>query len=275
MIDGDPAYDRYVGEHYGHPGLTAAIISALRAAGKDPDALTTEDLAPVDQFHTRGRPATLDLARRAGIASGMRVLDVGGGLGGPARTLAAEFGCRVTVVDLTEEFCRVGALLTERTRLADRVEFRHGDALRLPVKNGEFDVVWTQHSSMNVADKAGLSRELFRALRPGGRLAMHEILAGPEAPVHFPVPWASEPSLSHLETPAAARARLTAAGFTETAWTDRSAESIAWFRERLGQPPAVLGLHLVLGPDAPAMLRNILRNLDERRVVVAEAVFHR
>ncbi|HEX5814332.1 MAG TPA: methyltransferase domain-containing protein [Methylomirabilota bacterium] len=266
---------RAVGAHYGRGGLEARLLEALREAGKDPERLAPVDLAPVDQFHIGGRDATLALARRAALERGARVLDVGGGLGGPARTLAAELGCRVTVVDLTEEFCRVGALLTERTGLADRVEFRHGDALRLPVKNGEFDVVWTQHSSMNIADKAGLSRELFRALRPGGRLAMHEILAGPEAPVHFPVPWASEPSLSHLETPVAGRARLTAAGFTEAAWTDRSAEAIAWFRERLSQPPAVLGLHLLLGPDAPAMLRNILRNLDERRVVVAEAVFHR
>jgi sarcosine/dimethylglycine N-methyltransferase len=264
-----------VSAHYGRGGLEARVLTALRELGKDQGRVAPADLAPLDQFHIRGREATLELARLAALKAGAHVLDVGGGIGGPARTLAADFGCRVTVVDLTEEFCRVGALLTERTGLTGRVDFRHGDALALPVKDGEFDVVWTQHSSMNIPDKPRLSREVFRALRPGGRLAIHEIFAGPEAPIHFPVPWASEPGLSHLETPEAARARLAAAGFVEGAWRDVTAEAAAWFRERLSQPPGALGLHLVLGEGAPAMLRNVLRNLEERRVVVAEGTFDR
>jgi ubiquinone/menaquinone biosynthesis C-methylase UbiE len=266
---------RAVNAHYGRGGLEDRVLTALRAIGRDQERIAPADLAPVDQFHIRGRDATLELARLAALPPGARVLDVGGGLGGPARTLAADFGCRVTVVDLTEEFCRVGALLTARAALADRVEFRHGDALALPVKDGEFDVVWTQHSGMNIADKAGLARELRRALRRGGRLAIHEIFAGPISPVHFPVPWAGEPALSHLETPEAARARLAAAGFTEKAWREVTPEAIAWFRERLSQPPGALGLHLLLGEQAPAMFRNILRNLEEHRIVVAQGVFDR
>jgi SAM-dependent methyltransferase len=266
---------RALNAHYGRGDLEDRILAALRQLGKDPARLAHTDLAPVDQFHIRGRDATLELARLAAIERGERVLDVGGGLGGPARTLAADLGCHVTVVDITEEFCRVGARLTERAGLTGRVEFRHGDALSLPVKNGEFDVVWTQHSSMNIADKTGLSREIARALRPGGRLAMHEVFAGAVSPIHFPVPWASAPALSHLETPDAARARLAAAGLTGTAWQDVSVPSIAWFRERLSQPPAPLGLHLLLGAEAPAMFRNILRNLEEGRAIVAEGVFHR
>src|SRR5918997_5681115 len=107
--------DRCVGAHYGRGDLATRILEALRAAGKDPDDLAIEDLTPIDQLHARGRGATLALARLAGITPGMRVLDVGGGLGGPARTLASEFGCAVEVLDITEEFCRAGAMLTART----------------------------------------------------------------------------------------------------------------------------------------------------------------
>ena len=172
--------------------------SLLRANGKDPAALTIEDLAPIDQLHARGSEATLELARLAGITAGMRVLDVGGGLGGPARTLASAFGCSVEVLDLTEEFCRAGEMLTARTGLADLVCFRQGNALKMPYPGAGFDVAWTQHSSMNIADKERLYAEIQRVLRPGGRLALHEILAGPVSPIHFPVPWARDPDLSHL-----------------------------------------------------------------------------
>ncbi len=145
--------DRSVSEHYGHGDLAAKILEALRAASKDPDALTTEDLAPVDQLHARGREATLEFAHLAGITARMRVLDVGGGLGGPARTLASEFGCAVEVLDLTEEFCRTGTTLTTHRGLGDLVSFRHGSALEIPYPDDAgFDVAWTQHSSMNIAD---------------------------------------------------------------------------------------------------------------------------
>ncbi len=144
--------DKLVDEHYGRSDLAAKILEALRAAGKDPDALAIEDLTPVDQLHARGRGATLELARLAGITSGMRVLDVGGGLGGPARTLASEFGCAVEVLDLTEEFCRAGEVLTARTGLDDRVSFRHGNALEMPYPDAGFDAAWLQHSSMNIPD---------------------------------------------------------------------------------------------------------------------------
>src|SRR3712207_2695909 len=224
LMEGAPTYDRNVGEHYGRGDLTAAIISALRAAGKDLDALDVEDLAPVDQFHVRGREATLDLARLAGIAAGLRVLDVGGGLGGPARTLASEFGCTVEVLDLTEEFCRAGEMLTALTGLSDLVSFRHGSALDMPYPDASFDVAWTQHSSMNIADKVRLYAQIQRILRPGGRLAMHEILAGPVSPIHLPVPWARDPALSHLRPPAQTRALLRETGFRELAWIDETAQ---------------------------------------------------
>jgi SAM-dependent methyltransferase len=264
--------------HYGGADLGEAILRGLRALGKDPEAPTVEDLAAVDQFHSMGRAATIELARLAAVAPGAEVLDVGGGLGGAARVLARELGCRVTVLDYTEAFCRVGADLTRRTGLERLVAFRHGSALAMPFPDHRFDVVWSQHSSMNVEDKPRLCAEVRRVLRPGGRLALHEIMAGPHQPIHFPVPWARDRGLSFLATPAEVRRLLAAQGLVELEWRDRSAPSREWFRERIAagrgataSPP--LGVHLMLGPDAGRAIGNLLRNLDEERVVVIMAVF--
>src|SRR3712207_3491777 len=153
-------YEQPVNEHYGSGDLAAKILEALRVAGKDASPLAIEDLAPIDQLHARGRVATLELARLAGITPRMRVLDVGGGMGGPARTLAGELGCAVEVLDLTERFCRAGEVLTAMTGLADLVSFRHGSALEMPYPDATFDVAWMQHSSMNVADKERKSTRL-------------------------------------------------------------------------------------------------------------------
>jgi MPBQ/MSBQ methyltransferase len=276
---GTNADESSVSEHYGSADPGARILAALRAAGKDPDALTPEDLAPVDQFHGRGREATLDLARSAGVKPGMRVLDVGGGLGGPARTLASEFGCTVEVLDLTEEFCRTGETLTTLTGLSDLVSFRHGSALEMPYPDANFDLAWTQHSSMNVADKKRLFAEIRRVLRPGGRLALHEILAGPASLVHFPVPWAREPGISHLQPPEKVRSLITTTGFTELVWIDETASATEWFRQRspttAPESTPHLGLHLLLGPDFDRMFRNQVRNLEEQRISIVKAVFER
>ena len=277
------AHDDYrlVGEHYARDDLAAAILTALREAGKDPNSITAQDLAPVDQLHTRGKDATLELARLAGITLKMQVLDVGGGLGGPARTLATEIGCSVEVLDVTEEFCRAGDILTTRTGLGDLVSFRHASALDVPHPDASFDAVWMQHSSMNIADKERLYAEIHRVLRPGGHLALHEIMAGPVAPIHFPVPWARGPEISFLRPPEEVRALIANVGFEESAWIDETTSAIRWFRERLAAADAAsgelppLGLHLVLGTNLGQMFRNLARNLQENRVVVVQGVFER
>lgn len=274
--------DEAVAAHYGRQGgdLGDAILAALRACGKDADAIDPDDLAPVDQFHLGGKGATRELMQRAGLAREMRVLDVGGGLGGPARTLASEAGCRVTVLDLTAEYCQAGALLTERTGLADRVTFRHGSALDLPFADGSFDAVWTQHSSMNVAAKERLYAEIYRVLRVGGRLALHEVMAGAAGdPVRFPVPWASDPAISFLVTADEARALLARAGFTELVWDDVSSEAVSWWRSQAAAmataAPSPLGIHLLLGADAGHMTRNLMRNLEEGRIAVVRGVLEK
>jgi len=275
-------YTKSVNEHYGLQDLGTAFIEALRAEGKDPDKLSYQDLTEADHFHSRGKEATLKLARMADLRSGQSVLDVGGGIGGPARVLAAEFDCVVTVLDLTEEYCRVGEMLTARTGLSDKVTFKVGNALDMPFPDASFDVVWTQHSSMNMVDKESLYSEAHRTLRPGGRLAIHEIMAGPEQPIHFPVPWASAQEISFLRPAAEMRALIAAAGFKEVAWTDVTQNTQEWIQQRFAAAaaagpsgPSPLGTQILLGEKFGVAMKNISDNLAEGRVVVIEAVFDR
>src|SRR5438445_12104228 len=213
--------------YWGRPDLERTILDARAAGGKDAGKLTIDGLAPADQFHSGGKSSTVRLARLAGLKPGMRVLDVGGGLGGPARTLAAEFGCQVTVVDPTESYVRTGEALTARVRLADRVSHRVGDALTLNTGGSMFDIVWTQNSGMNIGDKERLYAGFARVLRPGGLLAFQEPMAGPVQPPIFPVMWA----------PDAMRAVMEATGFRVSAWDDVTAElDRAEHRRRRSRP---------------------------------------
>ena len=262
--------------HYRRSDLGNAILAALEKAGKDLNNLTPEDLAPIDEFHIRGRAATLELARAASLDSSKRVLDVGSGIGGTSRCLAREFGCRVIGVDLTEEYCRAAAVLTERIGLTELVDYRQGDATNLPFSDAAFDVVWTEHVAMNIPDKARLYREMHRVLKPGGTLAIYDILAGPSGPVLFPVPWARTPETSFLVTPDEMRDLLNEAGFTVTNWSDTTDAARAWFvsladKIRKEGFPA-LGFHLLLGPDFQAMAQNQRRNLEEGRIVLAQVI---
>lgn len=262
--------------HYTRTDLGNAILAALEKAGRDTHRLSPEDLAPVDEFHIRGRAATLELARAVGLDSKKRVLDVGSGIGGTSRCLAKEFGCRVTGIDLTDEYCRTAAMLSAKIGLADLVEYRQGDATNLPFDDASFDVVWTEHVAMNIPDKPRLYREMHRVLKPGGTLAIYDILAGPTGPVLFPVPWARTPDTSFLVQPDELRKLLEGAGFNVSDWSDTTDAARAWFvslAEKIrkeGLPP--LGFHVLLGPDFQAMAQNQRRNLEEGRIVLAQVV---
>jgi ubiquinone/menaquinone biosynthesis C-methylase UbiE len=199
-------------QHYARSDLGTAILAALSEAGKDVNHLKPEDLAPVDEFHIRGRQATLELARTVGLDTTKQVLDVGSGVGGPSRCIAREFGCRVIGIDLTDEYCRVAMMLAERVALSHLVSYRQGDALNLPFPDETFDVAWTQHVAMNIPDKATMYREVHRVLKPGGVMAIYDILAGPAGQVLFPVPWARLPETSFLVTPDQLRQLLEESG---------------------------------------------------------------
>ena len=255
--------------YWSRDGLGEAILGALKALGKDLDALRVDDLAPLDQFHGGGKPATVRLARMAGLEPGTRVLDVGGGLGGPARTLAAEFDCRVTGVDLTESYVRAAEMLTARLGLADRVSHRVGDALALPFDDGAFDVVWTQNSGMNIEDKPRLYAGFHRVLRPGGRLVIQEPMAGPVEPPIYPMMWARDPASSFLRRPAEMLALIEDAGFTALAWDDVTAETAG----SGGPVPAHSIQRIVMGDALDDIIAAGHRNREEGRVVMVQAVF--
>ena len=265
--------------HYTRSGLGGLILAALEKAGKDLNRLTPEDLAPIDEFHIRGRAATLELARAARVDSTKLVLDVGSGVGGTSRCLAREFGCRVTGIDLTDEYCRAAAILSDRIGLAELVDYRQGDATSLPFPDASFDIVWTEHVAMNIPDKPKLYQEMYRVLKPGGTLAIYDILAGPSGPVLFPVPWARTPESSFLATPDELRSLLEEAGFNIAAWLDTTDAARAWFialAEKIRKEGvAPLGFHVLLGSDFPAMAQNQRRNLEEARIVLAQIVARR
>ncbi len=271
------SYSQALREHYGRPNLDAAIVTAARTAGKDPDALSLDDLAPLDQMHIRGMAATLELADLAGLRPGMRVLDVGGGLGGPARTLAQRFGCQVTVLELTEELCQAGEALTRRMGLSTGVSFVPGDALALPFEPFSFDVVWTQHLSMNVPPKRSLYSALRRLIRPGGALALYEVMAGAVAPPRYPLPWAPNATLNSLRNAAWMRGMLTNVGYTEVAWGNADALCVAYFKAQLAatasEPLNPLGPQVLFGAETPRMLLNQTQSLAESRISVIYGIF--
>jgi ubiquinone/menaquinone biosynthesis C-methylase UbiE len=248
--------------HYAQSDLTRTVLEALRAAGKNPDALDAADLSPVDEFHTGWAPQTVEMAKTLDLAPGVAVLDVGSGIGGPARYFARTYGCDVTGVDLTPEFVELATDLTARTGLADRACFVEGSALALPFGDGRFDLATMNHVGMNIADKATVFAEVRRVLRPGGRFVVYDLMRVGDGELPMPMPWADTEETSFVETPARYRALLADAGFTvagERDWTDLVLAVAAEMRariEREGMP--VLGVHLLLGPTARDRLGRVV-----------------
>src|SRR6516165_4509707 len=228
-----------VRDHYRATGLTERLKTTLTAIGPEDQRLTPQQLGGFDQFHTRGLAATAELAKLAGITADMSVLDVGSGIGGPARFLAATYGCRVTGIDLSEPFVDAARYLTERTGQGERVSFENASALELPFDDGHFDVVLLQHVAMNISNRARLYREIRRVLKLSGRFAIYDVVLKSGDP-HYPVPWARTPATSFLITAAATREAIEPAGFRMLAWQDDSEAGRTWFAQlqSSGPPPS-------------------------------------
>ena len=259
-------------DYYDGPEILDELEDALRQAGLDPDALDVDDLTALDEFHARGRAATVALAELAGVRGGERVLDVGAGIGGPARFLAARYGADVTALDATRRFSAACERLTRSARLADRVHTVCGDALALPFPDASFDIAWTQALAQNIAAKERLVAELVRVVRPGGRVAMFELLAGPGGPIHFPVPWADRPDQSWLITATELRDLLESGPLELVAWneTEAALASIAAAEAPAPTRPS-LGLHMLM-PDYEVRMATMARNVAEQRVALVQAV---
>ncbi|MCI4679208.1 methyltransferase domain-containing protein [Rhodoblastus acidophilus] len=267
-----------ISRHYAHGSLEHAIFAALSASGKNLSALSVDDLAPVDEFHIGGRQATVDLAAQAGFARGSRLLDIGCGLGGASRYFAAELGCRVTGVDLTEEYVNVARALAERVGLAPRVSYRIGSALALPFAPQAFDGGYMLHVGMNIDDKQKLFSEARRVIAPGGIFAIYDVMREPGAgETAFPVPWASHAGMSHIESAATYRGLLEEAGFAVEKERSRADFALDVFR-RMQAPAAAgggqpsLGLHILMGATTPQKIANTIAGLEQGLIAPMEMI---
>tara|TARA_B100000676_G_scaffold306466_1_gene362760 strand:- start:6301 stop:7122 length:822 start_codon:yes stop_codon:yes gene_type:complete len=265
-----------VADHYTRGNLAETLLDALKRAGCDPDGLTPDDLAPFDEFHVRGRAATQELLEKIDVSPTGHALDVGSGLGGPSRRLAALRGCHVTGIDLTHEYCDVATLFARHVGLERSVTYRRADALSMPFDDAVFDAAFTQHVAMNISDRPGLYREIARVLRPGAIFGLYDIFEGHVGNVRYPAPWAETPETSFLVTPDAIGPLLDDAGFELVSQRNTTDEGRAWVNamrektQRDGPPP--LGLHLLLGPVFKDMAANMVANLNEDRIALLEII---
>ena len=266
--------DKAINKHYGISGIMDSIVRGLESSGKDLHALNLDDLAPIDEFHTRGKESTIEIANLAQIYPNHNVLDVGCGLGGSARYIANEHGCSVTGIDLTDEYIDVANKLTEFVHLTDKVSFKQGSALELPFSSESFDIVWTEHTQMNIADKEQFYGELGRVLKPNGRLVFHDIFFGTAGNPYYPTPWAEYDSLSSLCTQEEAKDAIEKSKLKVHDWKDKSEQSLEFFKkmakkiEVSGPPP--VGFHLLMGKTAKTKLLNQVKNLEENRVSIVQ-----
>lgn len=271
-LEGRSTIQDRVSNHYsGGGGLADRIEAGLQRGGVDLLKLRAADLEAVDEFHFRGREASLELLAEMNLEPNSSVLDIGSGLGGVARAIAEKVGCHVTGVDLTQEFCEAATRMSAWVKLGDKTEFIQGDATNLPFLDSQFDGAVTVHAAMNIPDKKKMYEEARRVLKPGATFAIYDILQGEGGEILYPAPWASESSISHLVTPEEMIASLSGAGFRILHEVDSTSESFRWLRERTerpkptNSPPATT--QLLFGKSSQEMTRNQLIGLRERRML--------
>lgn len=263
--------------HYESGDLQERLEAALREDGVDPFHPTVQELTPYDQFHGRGVEATEELASRLDISPADHLLDIGSGIGGPARFFADRFKCKVTGIDLTEEFCQVARNLTDRVGLSDNVTFHQGDALHQPFTDAEFNGAYSMNVSMNIADKSALYKEIHRVLRPGGWLALSELAQGPGGEMNYPTPWAETAASSFLATPEETRQRLEECGFTIASFED-TAEQVISFGQKSrqiverGEKSPHRAVQIIHASNAAIAMKNTSRGVIERRIIPIEVI---
>jgi sarcosine/dimethylglycine N-methyltransferase len=275
MMPGQRVEDHYAAAGTGSE-IATRIIEALRGSAGADVAITPDTLAPSDHVHGRGVLATRELAMLLEPEAAEAILDIGSGIGGPARWIAAKYDCLVTGVDLTTEFCDAARALNAACGMSERIRIIQGSALALPLPDACFDRAYSHNVVMNIADKGRVYREAFRVLKPGGRLVLCHINAGPNGPPEFPVPWAMEPRNSFLATDDETRGDLVAAGFEILAFRDTTQEHLSANVDRLQKlatealPP--VGVHLLMGDLYRQCLTNSLRAADQGRARTVEVV---
>ncbi|SDL78781.1 class I SAM-dependent methyltransferase [Aliiruegeria lutimaris] len=258
-----------ISDHWGKGDVFSRIVGAMRSAGIDRETVTIEQLAPVDHFHARGFPATRELADALPIEAGYRIVDIGCGLGGPARYLADRFQCHVDGIDITEPFVVAANKLTELVGMQHAVRFRHGDGQNLPYADETFHGAYTQHVTMNVPDRGAFFREACRVLKPGAFFALTEHGLGEIGQPHHPLPWSEDGSGAYLMRPSETVEVLEQEGFSDITVTNTGDKYLQGYNQAIklaesGELPA-FGSHILLGKLAPQIVRNAARNIKEGR----------
>lgn len=268
--------EQAVAQHYAHGSLEQAILNALAAAGKDLNHLTPKDLAPVDEFHIGGRQATAAFAQAFGPRPGMRLLDLGCGLGGAARYFASEHGCQVTGIDLSGEYVAVANALAAWVGLGERVSCQQGSVLALPFAAGSFDGAYMLHVGMNIEDKARLFSEVRRVLTPGGVFGIYDVMRLAAGELHYPVPWTSSAEVSFVADAESYRRLLVAAGFEVVKERDRGDFALEVFAQMQARgaagTPAPLGLHIVMGESAGQKVKNMIGDIGAGLIAPIEMI---
>ncbi len=264
--------DDLITDHYGQERLLDSIEAGFEQLGKPLDSLTIEDLAVLDEFHTGGRPATEVVLGRLELGPDLTVLDVGCGLGGPARYCATTFGCRVTGIDLTPSYVEAAIALSGWVGLGESVDFHVMSAVDPAFDSGSFDAAYLLHVGMNIADKSGLFTAIAEVLRPGGRLAVYDLMRTDTGDLTYPLPWASTEATSFVATPAVYEAALTDAGFEIVGSHDHLElarpfiDAIKAQRDQPADPgaggPPPVGLHLLMGRTGGVKAQNVVAALD-------------
>ena len=260
-----------VANHYGRAGLLEAILAGLETLGADLDNLQPIDLAPVDEFHTAGRLTTLKALKMMPLKARMHVLDAGCGLGGTARVLAKEYGCRVTGIDLTQQYVEVAQALTDRMQLTGQCTFQVGSVTSMPFPDAVFDAAVSFHAAMNISERDRFYAELARVMRPAAPLCVFDVMKGPSPGMIYPVPWAETDETSFLRSPTETSELLLEAGFHIEKENSLREFAIQYFREVLAKsasanalPP--LGLHLLTGTNAPEKFSNYAKALEKHQI---------
>ena len=268
---------RQVAEHYARSDLERAILDGLVASGKDIERLGADDLSLVDEFHTGGRQSTVELAAQAGFRPGMHLLDIGCGIGGPSRYFAASQDCRVTGIDLTDDYVQTAAALAKRVGLADRITYRQASALALPFEPASFDGAYMMHVGMNIEDKPALFAQVRRVLKQGGTFAIFDVMRTGDGELSFPVHWAATAATSFVASPADYRRALEAAGFATDKERDRREFAREAFREAqaraaAGGGPPPLGIHILMKTDVAQKLANVVSNIERGLISPVEII---
>lgn len=270
-----------VEQHYSIPNLPEIILETLKKVKNNPEKFSKEDFMTFDEFHLQGKQATIELAKKIPLQPQMNILDLGSGIGGPARTLASEFNCSVTGIELVKEYYNTAIVLSKLVQMDQITKFYNGSAIDLPFDDQSYDVVWTQHMTMNIEEKEKLFSEAYRVLKPKGKLALYEICAGGEFEKDFqyPVPWASSSAINFLSKTDEFIAKITNQGFKQLSVQDVTGNCVNWIDNVLkansGGKVNPLGLNLISGSDFGIKVKNILKNAQSHNIEVIQAIFEK